>query len=155
MDFQISPKPLTPEIYKTELQNPACGGFVCFEGWVRDFNANKPVTHLEYEAYPELAAREAQKIFKEATDKFGIKNAKCVHRVGDLQIGEIAVWVGVIGVHRGEAFKACEYIIDQLKVRVPIWKKEHYQSGDSGWVECHECKKHAHLHHETDHKHHH
>jgi molybdopterin synthase catalytic subunit len=148
VDFQISSKPLTPEIYKATLQNPACGGYVCFEGWVRDFNENKHVTHLEYEAYPALAAREAQKIFAEAQQKFGIKDAKCVHRVGDLQIGEIAVWVGVIGVHRGEAFKACEYIIDELKVRVPIWKKEHYQSGDSGWVECHECKKHAH-----DHKH--
>jgi len=152
MDFQISAFPLTTEAFKEELQDSSCGGFVSFEGWVRDFNENKVVTHLEYQAYPELAKKEALKILGEAKTKFGIKNAKCVHRVGDLSIGEIAVWVGVIGVHRGEAFKACEYIIDELKVRVPIWKKEHYQNGNSGWVECHECKKHDH--HSHNHTHH-
>lgn len=152
MRFEISAMPLTPEIYKKSLTNPSCGGFVSFEGWVRDFNENKDVTHLEYEAYPALAKNEAVKILQEAHEKFGIKNALCVHRVGDLAIGEIAVWVGVVGVHRGEAFKACEYIINELKVRVPIWKKEHYSNGNSGWVECHECKRHDHKHH-MDHHH--
>ena len=77
-------------------------------------------------------------------EKFEILDGYVDHRVGDLQIGEIAVAVHVSSVHRGPAFDACEYIIDELKVRVPIWKKEHYTDGDSGWVECHECAKHQH-----------
>lgn len=153
MLFEISSKPLTPEEYKRSLAQPSCGGFVSFEGWVRDFNENKDVTHLEYEAYPELATNEANKILRETQEKFGVTNARCVHRVGDLGIGEIAVWVGVVSPHRGEAFQACEYIINELKVRVPIWKKEHYQNGNSGWVECHECKKHAHGTHPHTHQH--
>jgi len=77
-------------------------------------------------------------------EKFDVIDALVEHRVGDLQIGEIAVAVHVTSVHRGPAFDACEYIIDELKVRVPIWKKEHYTDGNTGWIECHECAKHVH-----------
>jgi molybdopterin synthase catalytic subunit len=66
-------------------------------------------------------------------------HAACVHRVGDLRVGELAVWVGVSAPHRDEAFRACRYIIDEVKHRVPIWKKEHYVNGDSGWVNCERC----------------
>jgi molybdopterin synthase catalytic subunit len=62
-----------------------------------------------------------------------------VHRLGDLGIGDVAVWVGVSAAHRDEAFRACRYIIDEVKHRVPIWKKEHYVNGDSGWVNCERC----------------
>jgi molybdopterin synthase catalytic subunit len=75
--------------------------------------------------------------------------------VGDLQLREIAVWVGVAAAHRDEAFKACRYIIDEVKHRVPIWKKEHYVSGDSGWVNCERCVTHSHDHSHEDHDHHH
>ena len=68
---------------------------------------------------------------------------RCVHRVGLLELGECAVWIGVASPHRDEAFKACRYIIDEIKVRLPIWKKEHYVNGDSGWVNCERCAAHG------------
>jgi adenylyltransferase/sulfurtransferase len=76
---------------------------------------------------------------RQAIEKFGVSRAACVHRVGDLAVGELAVWVGVSAAHRQEAFAACRYIIDEVKHRVPIWKKEHYEDGDSGWVNCERC----------------
>ncbi len=142
--FRISSDALNPEALKRELDDPRAGGFVSFEGWVRNKNEGKDVTHLEYQAYDALAVKEGDKIIAEAIKKFEIVDALVEHRVGDLQIGEIAVVVHVTSVHRGPAFDACEYIIDELKVRVPIWKKEHYTDGNTGWIECHECAKHAH-----------
>jgi molybdopterin/thiamine biosynthesis adenylyltransferase/rhodanese-related sulfurtransferase len=83
-----------------------------------------------------------------------VTRAACVHRVGSLAIGDLAVWVGVSSAHRGEAFAACRYIIDEVKHRVPIWKKEHYTDGDSGWVNCERCAAAAHQHeHEHGHEH--
>ena len=142
--FKISSQPLEELELKAGLQIPQAGGYVSFEGWVRDFNEGKVVTHLEYQAYDNLAKKEGEKILQEAMEKFDIRIAHCVHRAGDLAIGEMAVWIGVSAVHRGTAFQACEYIIDEVKIRVPIWKNEHYVDGSSGWVECHECSKHAH-----------
>lgn len=144
MEFFISEKPLESLELKKDLKNPSAGGYVCFEGWVRNHNEGKEVKILEYEAYPAMAQKEAMKILKEAKDKFLVLDLKCVHRVGTLQIGEMAVWVAVCSAHRKEAFDACEYIIDQIKVRLPIWKKEHYTDGDSGWVNCQECARHIH-----------
>ena len=143
MKFSISSQALEELEIKARLFDPAAGGYVSFEGWVRNRNEGKDVTHLEYQSYEALAEKEGDRILKEALQKFDITDCHCVHRVGDLKIGEIAVWVGVSAVHRGTAFDACEYIIDQLKVRVPVWKKEHYTNGDSGWIECHECAAHA------------
>jgi len=76
--------------------------------------------------------------------RFGLDHAECVHRTGALEIGDVAVWVGVSAAHRGEAFDACRHIIDEIKHRVPIWKKEYYTDGDSGWVNCERCAAHAH-----------
>ena len=107
---------------------------------------------LEYEAFEELGLKEGERIVEEAIRRFGVQKAACVHRVGDLAIGELAVWVGVSSGHRGEAFAACRYIIDEVKHRVPIWKKEHYLDGDSGWVNCERCAEAAHGHaHDHDH----
>lgn len=142
--FAVSEKKLEEMDLKADLKNHSAGGFVCFEGWVRDYNEGKNVLMLEYEAYETMAKKEAEKIISEAKEKFSILNAKCVHRTGKLEIGEMAVWVGAISVHRGNAFKACEYIIDQVKIRLPIWKKEYYTDGDSGWVNCQECASHIH-----------
>jgi molybdopterin synthase catalytic subunit len=106
---------------------------------VRDSHEGVRVRHLEYEAFEALAVREGERILAEAIARFGAAHAACLHRVGDLAIGELAVWVGVSAPHRHEAFLACRYIIDEVKQRVPIWKKEHYVSGDSGWVNCERC----------------
>jgi molybdopterin synthase catalytic subunit len=137
--FQLLRDPIDPGALRAALADPACGGFATFEGWVRDHNEGRRVRHLEYEAYDELAVREAQRIIAEAAARFGIAHAACAHRLGELAVGELAVWVGVSAAHRHEAFLACRYIIDEIKHRLPIWKKEHYVDGDSGWVNCERC----------------
>ena len=125
-----------------EFIDRQAGAFASFEGWVRDHNDGKSVTALEYEAFEPLCVKEAEKIFAEARQKFSIINVRCVHRTGKLNIGDMAVWVGVTAAHRDDAFQACRYIIDEVKHRLPIWKKEYYQSGDSGWVNCDACSGH-------------
>ena len=137
--FRFSRAPLEVSALRSALADPACGGFAAFEGWVRDHNEGQRVRHLEYEAYEELAVREAGRILAEAGTRFGVAHAACAHRLGDLEVGELAVWVGVSAAHRDEAFRACRYIIDEIKQRLPIWKKEHYVGGDSGWVNCERC----------------
>jgi molybdopterin synthase catalytic subunit len=144
--FRFSKTALTPEQYRALLADPACGGYASFEGWVRDNNEGKRVLRLEYEAFEELGVKEGERIVAEAMQRFGVRRAACVHRVGELAIGELAVWVGVSAGHRAEAFEACRYIIDEVKHRVPIWKKEHYEDGDSGWVNCERCAEAAHDH---------
>ncbi len=137
--FSLHDIALQPEQLRRQLQDPACGGYAAFEGWVRDSNEGRTVLRLEYEAFGALALREGERILAEAQRRFGVARACCAHRVGTLAIGELAVWVGVSAPHRGEAFDACRYIIDEVKHRVPIWKKEYYQDGDSGWVNCERC----------------
>jgi molybdopterin synthase catalytic subunit len=137
--FRFSHTPLDPQQLRRELADPACGGYAAFEGWVRDHNEGERVRHLEYEAFEALAEREGERILGEALARFGVARAACAHRLGDLAVGELAVWVGVSAAHRDEAFRACRYIIDEVKHRLPIWKKEHYLNGDSGWVNCERC----------------
>ena len=137
--FSFSPGTLRPESFREALCDTAAGGYASFEGWVRDHNDGRRVRRLEYEAFEALAIKEGSRIVQQAIEKFGISRAACVHRVGDLAVGELAVWVGASAAHRQEAFAACRYIIDEVKHRVPIWKKEHYEDGDSGWVDCERC----------------
>jgi molybdopterin/thiamine biosynthesis adenylyltransferase/molybdopterin synthase catalytic subunit/rhodanese-related sulfurtransferase len=137
--FSFATSAIDTDAERRRVVDPACGGYASFEGWVRDHNEGQQVRHLEYEAFEVLAMREGERILAEAIERFGVDHAACVHRVGDLQLGDMAVWVGVSARHRQEAFLACRYIIDEVKHRVPIWKKEHYLNGDSGWVNCERC----------------
>ncbi|MGH8299273.1 MAG: ThiF family adenylyltransferase [Steroidobacteraceae bacterium] len=147
MTFRFSFIPLDESALRAALTDPTCGGYAAFEGWVRDHNEGRRVHRLEYEAFEPLAIKEGERIITEAITRFGVEHAACVHRIGALEIGENAVWVGVTARHRDEAFRACRYIIDEVKHRVPIWKKEHYENGDSGWVNCERCAEHgAHAH---------
>ena len=116
--------------------------FVGMEGWVRNHNEGQAVCRLEYEVYELLAVKEGEIVISEAKERHPILQADCVHRSGLLEIGECAVWVGVISAHRDEAFAACRYIIDEIKIRLPIWKNEYYTNGDSGWVNCERCATH-------------
>jgi len=136
MIFSITDQCLDPEALKAELTRESAGAFVSFEGWVRDHNDGAAVTALEYEAHASLASKEGQQILAEAVERFDVLAVSGLHRTGHLAIGECAVWVGVSAAHRGIAFDACRYIIDELKQRVPIWKKEHYRDGPSSWVNC-------------------
>jgi molybdopterin synthase catalytic subunit len=136
MSFRLSATALDPVILQRALTDARAGACVTFEGWVRNRNEGQPVLSLEYEAYAPLAEKEGARILAEAQDKFALLGAACVHRTGHLQLGELAVWVGVTAEHRGAAFDACRYVIDEAKARLPIWKKEHYASGATAWINC-------------------
>ena len=101
---------------------------------MRDHNEGRGVDGLRYEAYAVLAEAEGGRVLQEALQKFTIVDACCVHRTGELGIGELAVWVGVTAAHRDAAFAACRYIIDEVKSRVPIWKHERYREGEAIWL---------------------
>ena len=136
MPFRIATSPLDPPALARELLDLRAGAYVEFQGWVRNHNEGQEVHTLEYEAYTSLAETEGNRILAEAAARFPILGAACVHRTGHLQLGELAVWVGVTAAHRAAAFDACRYLIDETKARVPVWKKEHYASGASEWINC-------------------
>ena len=152
--FRFSTSALDTVALQRQMRDESCGGFASFEGWVRNHNEGHAVTRLEYEAFAELAEKEGARIVNEALARFGVTRAACVHRVGSLSLGDVAVWVGVSAAHRDEAFRACRFIIDEVKHRVPIWKKEHYVNGDSGWVNCERCAMPGAHTHEHEHGHH-
>ena len=151
--FSIADVAIDTQLLRDRLAHPDAGGFCAFEGWVRNSNEGRDVSGLSYEAYEVLAQSEGEEIIAEALARYGIVDACCVHRVGDLAVGDMAVWVGAAAAHRDEAFRACRYIIDGIKHRLPIWKKEHYLDGDVAWVACtHGTQGHqAHAHHESAH----
>jgi molybdopterin synthase catalytic subunit len=128
---------LDPAPLREALLSAHAGAFASFEGWVRDHNDGRAVHGLRYEAHEALAAVEGGRILDEALARFAIVEARCVHRTGDLSIGDLAVWVGVSAAHRDAAFEACRWIIDEVKARVPIWKHERYVEGDAGWLHPH------------------
>jgi molybdopterin synthase catalytic subunit len=139
MRFRFTDTSIDTAAARHEVLDAGAGGYVSFEGWVRNHNEGREVTRLEYEAFQVLALREGERILAEALARFPVKHALCIHRTGALDLTDMAVWVGVSAAHRGEAFAACRYIIDEVKHRLPIWKKEHYRGGDSGWVNCEHC----------------
>ena len=146
MKFSVSQSPINVEAVKKAVSDTRCGALVVFEGWIRDHNEGQDVERLEYEVYRPVAEKEGAKIIDEAIAHFGVSHAVCIHREGLLELGEIAVIVCVSSPHRGEAFDACRYIIDQTKIRLPIWKKEHYLTGISEWVNCEHCATAGHSH---------
>jgi molybdopterin synthase catalytic subunit len=132
--FRILDRSLDPARLRLDLRDDGAGAFASFEGRVRNVNLDRPVLRLEYEAYGALAEKEGERILSEARQKFPILDAACVQRTGSLAPGDLAVWVGVIAGHRAAAFDACRYVIDELKARLPVWKREHYADGSSGWI---------------------
>ncbi|HEX7130458.1 MAG TPA: molybdenum cofactor biosynthesis protein MoaE [Rhodanobacteraceae bacterium] len=132
--FSLSESAIDAASLGRELEREHVGAVVTFEGRVRDHNEGRAVRGLAYEAYAELAEAEGARILGEARTRFEIARALCVHRVGELALGELAVWVGVSAAHRDAAFAACRYIIDEVKSRVPIWKHERYVGGKAEWL---------------------
>ena len=141
--FALSESKLDIKKLKQDLENQKAGALVTFEGWVRNHNDGKPVERLDYEAFEALAEKEGEAIIQEALARFEIFDALCVHRTGRLIIGDCAVWVGVTAAHRDAAFQASRFIIDRIKSRLPIWKKEYYKDQEPVWVNCQQC---AHTH---------
>jgi len=132
--FSLSDMPIDAAALQANLHDPRAGACAIFEGWVRDHNDGHAVDGLRYEAYVALAEAEGGAILAEALQRFDLTDAACVHRIGDLAIGDLAVWVGASAAHRGPAFDACRWIIDEVKARVPIWKHERYAGGEAGWL---------------------
>lgn len=132
--FALADSPIDAAPLRARLQSPHAGALATFEGWVRDHHAGRAVLGLRYEAYASLAEAEGERLLAEAVARFGIVDAACVHRVGELDVGEMAVWVGASAAHRGPAFEACRWIIDEVKARVPIWKHERYADGGADWL---------------------
>ncbi|HET7844236.1 MAG TPA: molybdenum cofactor biosynthesis protein MoaE [Xanthomonadales bacterium] len=131
--FAISVATIDVVALRRTLEHAGAGAVVTFEGTVRDHSAGRPVLRLAYDAFAPLAAKEGERILAEARERFAIAHVACAHRTGTLEIGEVAVWVGVAAAHRAAAFDACRYVIDELKQRVPIWKKEFYADGEGRW----------------------
>ncbi len=132
--FGIAHAPFDVAALHATLLDPSTGACVTFEGRVRDHNDGRVVSALRYDAYVVLAEAEGACILDEALTRFDCSAACCVHRSGVLAVGELAVWVGVSAAHRGAAFDACRYILDEVKSRVPIWKQERYMDGVEGWL---------------------
>ncbi len=139
MSFGVAHSGIDTQSLRGALEDHRCGAAVVFEGRVRDHNEGRAVKRLEYEIYEPLAVKEGNAIIAEAQERWPFEKAHVVHRGGRLELGEVAVWVGVVSAHRDEAFLAARYIIDQLKLRLPIWKKEHYADGEARWVNCQRC----------------
>jgi molybdopterin synthase catalytic subunit len=132
----IQAEPIDVAAWRVQLEDLACGAAVFFEGRVRNHNDGRDVLRLEYEAYAPLAESVGAEVVAEAGQRWPFAGALCVHRSGLLQLGDIAVLVGVASAHRDAAFQAARYIIDESKQRLPIWKKEHYADGASEWINC-------------------
>lgn len=114
--------------------SPADGAALLFWGVVRNENEGRPVARLEYQAYGAMAEAEMLRIATEAVERFGTGDVHVVHRVGMLAVGEASVAICVAAPHRGKAYEASRYVIEQLKRRVPVWKREGYTDGDTEWV---------------------
>jgi adenylyltransferase/sulfurtransferase len=133
--FILQETPIDPIESRNLYNNPADGAIVIFEGMVRaDKHKAAEVSELLYIADTTAVIAEGEKIIKEALSKFSITEAVCVQRIGQLKTTETAVWIGVWAPHRDEAFKGCRYVIEEIKKRLLIWKKEFYTDGSSAWI---------------------
>ena len=126
---RIVREPIDAKSVMAQLKRPQDGATVVFDGIVRDNTRGRPTLYLEYEAYEAMALKQIESLAAEARERFAVRAASIVHRLGRLEIGETSVLVVVASAHRGAAFDACRWIIDTLKKTVPIWKKEYFEDG--------------------------
>jgi len=132
---RITDQPLDLTSLIAATEDTACGALATFTGTVRNTNDGRPVERLAYEAHHQLAEDTLRQLEDEVCERFGVEHCLLQHRVGTLELGEPSVHVVVRSGHRGEAFEAARYAIDELKERTPIWKREHYADGAIGYLE--------------------
>lgn len=120
---------IVPHDIVPALKKPEDGAIVIFDGIVRNHSRGRRTLYLEYEAYESMALAQLQKLAAEASERFEVREAAIVHRLGRLEIGESSVLIAVFSAHRAAAFEACRWLIDTLKKTVPIWKKEYFEDG--------------------------
>ena len=138
MLFSITEKIIVTEKLRQTMLSSSAGAYCSYEGWVRDHNEGKDVNSLHYSAYEKLAQTIGCKMLHEAESTYQVESA-IVHRVVDVSVADIAVWVGVTAHHRGDTFLACRYRIDNIKHRLPVWKKEVYSNGEERWIDNNHC----------------
>ncbi|HUF13805.1 MAG TPA: molybdenum cofactor biosynthesis protein MoaE [Longimicrobiales bacterium] len=134
MFVDVTPDPIVPEEVHACVGDPADGAVLLFLGTVRDHNDGRPVERLHYDAYRDMALRELRAIVAEAATRAGTDRIAVVHRTGTLEIGEVSLAVAVSSAHRAETFDAARWIIEEVKRRVPVWKREHYTDGRGEWL---------------------
>lgn len=118
-----------------EVRSDDAGAVSVFVGTVRDLSEGRSVERLEYDVYRAMAESELADIMREASEKFGISSLVAEHRIGELRVGEISVAIASADVHRTGAIECTRFVIEQIKKRVPIWKREHFIDGTSEWVD--------------------
>ncbi|MEL6656616.1 MAG: molybdenum cofactor biosynthesis protein MoaE [Bacteroidota bacterium] len=136
IDIQLLHTPLSLQHCQDWVAGATCGGIVHFVGTVREQTGGRPVSRLDFEAYEPMAVSEMRKIAQTVKERWPAERVAIHHRVGKLEIGEIAVIIAVATPHRVDAFAACQFAIDTLKQTVPIWKKEIFTDGEV-WVAAH------------------
>ncbi len=129
----LSAAPLATGDLRHSLERDSAGAVVVFEGIVRDHHDGRAVSRLEYSAFEAVAESEWARLRELARERFGLASVAGMHRLGTLEIGECAVWIGVASSHRAQAFAACQWLIDEIKTGLPIWKREHYADGQVDW----------------------
>jgi len=132
--IEITEAPIDHAALTDRVRSNLAGAVCTFLGTVREMTGERRTASLEYEAYPEMAAKKLAELEAEARARWPILDAALVHRVGHLDLGEISVVVAVSCPHRRQAFEACQWLIDTLKEVVPIWKKEVWADGHEEWV---------------------
>lgn len=130
----ITDQPLRESETLDLVKTPRAGAVVLFIGTARNHAEGRPVAALEYEAYAAMAEAEMRALAEEALRRWPVEKIAVVHRTGRLDIGGAAVMAAVSSAHRKEAFEACAFLMDAVKERVPIWKKEHWADGGARWV---------------------
>jgi len=133
IDVTITDAPIDPDAVRARAGRD-CGAVAEFSGVVRDHNDGQRVDGLHYQCYRDMAEAEARRIAQEVMLEFGVRRVCIVHRVGDLDVGDLAMYVAVDAGHRREAFAAIQALVDRVKERVPIWKKERYADGERRWL---------------------
>lgn len=133
-----------------EVSRPGAGGIATFLGVVRDQSDGRAVTRLDYSAYESMAKREMEKIADEIEREIEGARVAAIHRVGSLTVGDAAIVCAASAPHRSEAFRACRLLIDRIKERVPVWKREYGPDGAAwvGWVDARCSPEHGHHHHD-------
>ncbi|MFQ5536344.1 MAG: molybdenum cofactor biosynthesis protein MoaE [Gemmatimonadota bacterium] len=127
--------PIDPAEVLERVGTDEDGAVLLFLGTVRDHADGRSVEGMRYDAYVEMAEKELDAIAAEAARRLGTDRVAVVHRTGELSVGEVSVAIAVSSPHREEAYTASRYIIEEIKKRLPVWKKEHYVTGSSAWVE--------------------
>jgi molybdopterin synthase catalytic subunit len=132
--IEITESPIDHAALTDRVRSHRAGAVCLFLGTVREITGDLVTTSLDYEAYPEMARRKLAELVEQARARWPIVEAAITHRVGHLDLGEVAVAVAVSTPHRREAFEACQWLMDTLKEVVPIWKKETWADGREEWV---------------------